>query len=174
MSSSSVATEISAIDSFIDGALDHQLSQYFPELLKFESTPEMEASDLYTKIKPEVERLLNAVVVAQRSKPNSRTDSVKTLAWNIERGVQFEGILDALTNHPKLRDKDVLLLTELDYGMARSGNRFVAKELADSLLMNFAFAPVYIALQKGSGVEEFVEGENTNSIHGLAIFSRYP
>jgi hypothetical protein len=39
--------------------------------------------------------------------------------------------------------------------------------------MNFAFAPIYIALQKGSGVEEFAVGENTNSIHGLAMFSRY-
>jgi hypothetical protein len=58
--------------------------------------------------------------------------------------------------------------------MARSGNRFVAKELADALQLNFAFAPVYIALQKGSGVEEFAEGENENSIHGLAMFSRYP
>jgi endonuclease/exonuclease/phosphatase family metal-dependent hydrolase len=58
--------------------------------------------------------------------------------------------------------------------MARSGNRFVAKEIADALGMHYAFAPVYIALQKGSGIEEFVEGENTNSIHGLAMFSRYP
>jgi endonuclease/exonuclease/phosphatase family metal-dependent hydrolase len=58
--------------------------------------------------------------------------------------------------------------------MARSGNRFVAKEIADALGMHYAFAPVYIALQKGSGVEEFAEGENTNSIHGLAMFSRYP
>jgi hypothetical protein len=40
--------------------------------------------------------------------------------------------------------------------------------------MNFAFAPVYIALQKGSGVEEFVVGENANSIHGLALLSRHP
>jgi endonuclease/exonuclease/phosphatase family metal-dependent hydrolase len=58
--------------------------------------------------------------------------------------------------------------------MARSGNRFVARELGDALQMSFAFAPIYIALQKGSGIEEFVEGENTNAIHGLAIFSRYP
>jgi endonuclease/exonuclease/phosphatase family metal-dependent hydrolase len=58
--------------------------------------------------------------------------------------------------------------------MARSGNRFVAKELAEALGMNFAFAPVYIALQKGSGVEAYIEGENTNSLHGLAMFSRHP
>jgi endonuclease/exonuclease/phosphatase family metal-dependent hydrolase len=162
----------------------HDLNKYFPELLKFESTPEMEASELYQRIRPEVERVLNAVVVSEplqsggfslSIRDESRTqNSVSALAWNIERGNQLDGILKALTGHPQLVDKDLLLLTELDHGMARSGNRFVAKEIADTLQMNYAFAPVYIALQKGSGVEEFAEGENTNSIHGLAMFSRYP
>jgi endonuclease/exonuclease/phosphatase family metal-dependent hydrolase len=186
--------------------LKHDINQYFPELLKFESTPEMEASELYQRIRPEVERILNGVVSeptasarCQNAGENRSTtsndpldvksavvsanwppadaggsDCISALAWNIERGIQIDGILDALKNHPKLKDKDLLLLTELDYGMARSGNRFVAKEIADALQMNYAFAPVYIALQKGSGVEEFAEGENTNSIHGLAMFSRYP
>jgi len=183
--------------------LEHELSQYFPELLKFESTPEMEASGLYQKIRPEVERILNAVVVSEPgtvvtggfvvSEPGAvatgvfdskegkspvatapGSDTVSALAWNIERGIQFDGIVDALKHDARLNNRDLLLLTELDYGMARSGNRFVAKELAESLDLQYAFAPVYIALQKGSGIEEFVEGENTNSMHGLAMFSRYP
>ena len=40
--------------------------------------------------------------------------------------------------------------------------------------VNYAFAPVYIALQKGSGVESEMTGENTLSIHGLAMFSKWP
>lgn len=167
--------------------LDHQLNIYFPELLRFESTPELESSELYREIKPEVERILNAVVVSgplsngkandERVQPPATacgSDRVRVLAWNIERGNRFEGIVDALKNDSRLKDKDLLLLTELDHGMARSGNRYVAKEIADALGLDYAFAPVYIALQKGSGVEEFAEGENTNSIHGLAMFSRYP
>lgn len=67
----------------------------------------------------------------------------------------------------------MLLLTELDYGMARSQNRFVARDLAEELNLNYAFAPCYIALQKGSGVEEYAAGENTKSLHGLAMFSKY-
>ncbi len=149
----------------------------------------MEASELYKQIRPEVERILNAVVVSvppgvQGGDLSSRltsppataggTDSIRSLAWNIERGIQFEGILDALKNHDKLKNKDILLLTELDYGMARSGNRFVAKELAEVLNLNYAFAPVYIPLQKGSGIESDMAGENTVSIHGLAMFSRFP
>lgn len=158
--------------------LEHDLNQYFPELLKFESIEETEKSAVYQKIKPEVERILNAV--AQENFSDAKTprrrnaeNFVSALAWNIERGSIFEGIVEALKNHPQLKDKDVLLLTELDYGMARSGNRFVARELAKELKLNYAFAPVYIALQKGSGVESEMEGENTKSIHGLAMFSKY-
>ena len=102
-----------------------------------------------------------------RRKIRKQRKSVSASAWNIERGNRFTGIVDALKNHEDLKDKDLLLLTELDYGMARSENRFVAQELAQELQMNYAFAPVYIALQKGSGVEEFAAGENTKSIHGL-------
>ena len=195
-------------------ALDHDLQKHFPELLKFESTPELEAAPIYQKIRPEVERILNAVVSeppavaggltlnssefraqssefgtkatgpelrTQNSEPDLQppanaggSDRISALAWNIERGTRFEGIVDALKYDPRLSGRDLLLLTELDYGMARSGNRFVARELAIELGLNYAFAPVYIALQKGSGVEAQVEGENTNSLHGLAMFSRYP
>ena len=159
--------------------LHHDLNRHFPELLKFESTPELESSDLWNDVRAEAERLLNAVVVEEFAGKNvpdgSRSLSeISALAWNIERGIVFDGIVDALKNHPELRDKDALLLTELDYGMARSGNRFVAQEIARELRLNYAFAPVYIALQKGSGVESEMSGENANSIHGLAMFSKWP
>lgn len=155
--------------------LDHDLNQYFPDLLKFESTAEMHVSDLYRKIRPDVERIMNAVLVESFAPAvESEQDKVSALAWNIERGIQFDGILDALKRHEQLKDKDLLILTELDYGMARSGNRFVAQEIAHELGLNYAFAPVYIPLQKGSGVESEMDGENTVSIHGLAMFSRFP
>ncbi len=161
--------------------LDHDLNRYFPELLKFESTREMEASEFYARIRPEAERILNAVVSEELAPKGRNTSSgecaapvISALAWNIERGNQLDGIVEALRTHDQLKDKDLLLLTELDYGMARSGNRFVAREIAEALGLNYAFAPVYIALQKGSGVESEIEGENTRSIHGLAMFSRYP
>jgi endonuclease/exonuclease/phosphatase family metal-dependent hydrolase len=170
--------------------LDHDLNRHFAELLEFESTSEMEASELYRRIKPEVGRIMNAVVQEDLSllaaaaggfpQPQDQPPAtaggtdIHALAWNIERGNVFEGIVDALRNHDDLKGKDVLLLTELDYGMARSGNRFVAREIAEELKLNYAFAPVYIALQKGSGVEAAAEGENTKSIHGLAMFSKWP
>ena len=155
--------------------LDHDLNRHIPELLKFDSTAEFENSGLYQKIKPQIERILNAVVCENLALEKfADKKNVSVAAWNIERGNRFEGIVNALKNHDDLKNKDLLLLTELDYGMARSGNRFVARELAAELKINYAFAPVYIALQKGSGVEEFAAGENTKSLHGLGIFSKYP
>ncbi len=180
--------------------LDHDLNRYFGELLKFNSLEETEKSAVYQEIKPAVERILNAIVVENfsgQSVPSALADGatpateilsnklappanaggsdfVSTVAWNIERGNIFEGIINALKNHPDLANKDLYLLTELDYGMARSKNRFVAQDLARELKLNYAFAPVYIALQKGSGVESEAQGENTKSIHGLSIFSKYP
>jgi endonuclease/exonuclease/phosphatase family metal-dependent hydrolase len=158
--------------------LEHDLNKSFYELLKFESTAELAASPIVDEVRRDAERILNAVVVeAIRSDPSekrAKAGLLSALAWNIERGIVFEGIVDALQNYNELKDKDLLLLTELDYGMARSGNRFVAKEIAEALGMNYAFAPVYIALQKGSGVEAAMSGENTRSIHGLAMLSKWP
>ena len=59
-------------------------------------------------------------------------------------------------------------------GMVRSGNRNVAKELAEALKLNYYFVPTYINLCKGNGTELHFEGENTLGIHGNAIPLRYP
>jgi len=155
--------------------LEHNLQKKFSDLLKFDSTNEMEKSPVYQSVKTDVERILNAVVLENFALQTAgETDTIRTLAWNIERGNRFDGIVTALRNHEELKDKDVLLLTELDYGMARSANRFVARDLARELNLNYAFAPCYIALQKGSGIESNVEGENKQSLHGLAMLSKYP
>ncbi len=155
--------------------LEHDLKQHFPELLRFGSTPEMESAAIWQQVRSEAERILGSTVVENLSEGNDGAggDVIRTLAWNIERGCRFEGILNALKENPDLKDKDLLLLTELDHGMIRSGNRFVAQEIARELKLNYAFAPVYIALQKGSGVESAIEGENAGSIHGLAMFSKW-
>ncbi len=156
--------------------LEHSLNGRFGELLKFESLAALESAPIHAEIKDEAERILNSVVYEGFAKPDEAAldDHISAVAWNIERGNIYEGIVDALNGHDGLKDKDVLLLTELDHGMARSGNRFVAQGIAKELGLNYAFAPVYIALQKGSGVEAMAEGENTNSIHGLAMFSKWP
>lgn len=158
--------------------LEHDLNRYFGELLKYESIREAERSAVYKKIEPKVLEILNAIVREDFAEPPDPADgaaeAVSAAAWNIERGSYLEGIIEQFKNHEHLGGRDLYLLTELDYGMARSDNLFVAREIARALRLNYAFAPVYIALQKGSGVEAEVEGENRQSIHGLGVFSRYP
>lgn len=157
--------------------LDHELNRYFPDLLKFESVEELESSAVWQEAGGEAERLLNALVgeeLAGEPAGVPSADTVRAIAWNLERGIELDGIIKALKTDERLSGRDVLLFSELDHGMARSGNRFVAQEIARELRLNYAFAPVYIPLQKGSGVEADVEGENTVSLHGVSMFSRWP
>jgi endonuclease/exonuclease/phosphatase family metal-dependent hydrolase len=159
--------------------LDHELTPHFAALAQFHSTKTLAASPLYRQLRPEIERVFDHVVQKDFASPEARTRSggapfVRATAWNIERGKRLESIKRALREHPVLRASDVLLLTELDYGMARTGNADVAREIAASLQMNYAFAPCYLALNKGSGVEADVAGENLQALHGNALLSRYP
>ncbi|QQS32557.1 MAG: endonuclease/exonuclease/phosphatase family protein [Acidobacteriota bacterium] len=156
---------------------DHDLNRHFPELLKFESVEELEASEIWKQVGGEAERLLNLVVgeeLADGRSDDHSVNAIRAIAWNLERGIQLDSIIDALKIDERLRGRDILLFSELDHGMARSGNRFVAQEIARELGLNYAFAPVYVPLQKGSGVEAEMDGENTVSLHGVAMFSRWP
>jgi endonuclease/exonuclease/phosphatase family metal-dependent hydrolase len=162
--------------------LHHALTPFFPELAQFPTTKALAASALYARLRPEIERVLGSVVqenfatgdAAAPSASASNTGAIRATAWNIERGLRLEGLLRDFKEHERIGRSDVLLLTELDYGMARSRNRFVAREIALSLKLNYVFAPCYLALNKGSGVEKFVAGENELALHGNALFSRYP
>lgn len=159
--------------------LDHALAPHFRALAQFDSTRALKSAPLYARLRPEIERVLNHVVQEDFAPDNVRTrassgDCVRATAWNIERGKRLPGIVRALKDHAILRASDILLLTELDYGMARTGNLFVAREIAEELELNYVFAPCYIALNKGSGLEAGVEGENVQALHGNALFSRFP
>ncbi len=146
------------------------------ELARFQSTRELESSVLYQDLKPEIDRILANVWTEEFTAPltGESRDVIHAVAWNIERGIRLDQIIQNLMDHPSLANADVLLLSELDWGMARTANRFVAREIASSLHMNYAFAPCYVALSKGAGVEKDVAGENNESLHGNALLSRFP
>jgi len=159
--------------------LDHTLAPHFPALAGFDSTKTLTASSLYQELRPEIERVLGYVMQEDFATGEGRAqrvgaDTLRATAWNIERGKQLPGIIRVLGEHEVLRASDVFMLTELDYGMARTGNADVAREIARSLGLNYAFAPCYLALNKGSGIEAEVTGENTRGLHGNALFSPYP
>src|SRR5262245_30219590 len=141
---------------FVPLSFDHSLRPFLPELARFQNTQELEQSKLYQKLKPSLEQILSQVWHEDLAKPPALSSTISAVAWNIERGIRFEGLIQCLREHPLLHSADVLLLSELDWGMARTGNRFVAREIAACLEMNYAFAPCYIALTKGAGVEKDV------------------
>ncbi len=156
--------------------LEHNLSPHFPELAKIQNSKELRKSKLFHRLKPEIQQVLKGYEAGFFANKNDsvKKDSYRALCWNIERGIEFDGILDNLKNHPEFNKADILLLPETDLGMVRSGNRNVAKELAQALQMNYYFVPTYINLCKGNGTEIHFEGDNTLGLHGNAILSRYP
>lgn len=132
------------------------------------------ADPLYHSLAPRIEDLLNHVHQSDfRAADAPAQTRYRAVAWNIERGSRFEQQVDALQRDPRLAGCDLLLITEADAGMARSGNRMVAEELARALGMAQVFAPCYLALGKGSGVERDATGANRFGLHGNALLSRY-
>ena len=139
------------------------------------SFAEMLAHPVYRALAPSLERVQSTPDVRDfRTAAAPVKARYRVVAWNIERGSQLDGQLEMFHDHPYLKEADVLLLTEADAGMARSGNRIVYEEIARSLGMALAFAPCYLALGKGSGVERQASGKNLLGLHGNAILSRYP
>jgi endonuclease/exonuclease/phosphatase family metal-dependent hydrolase len=88
-------------------------------------------------------------------------------ALNMATGKRLDLLVPYLTRHPLLRDTDVLLASELDCGMARSGNTDVTQTLAKALGMNYAFGMEFLALDAGTH-------GNGQGLGGNAILSRYP
>ncbi|HVF26852.1 MAG TPA: hypothetical protein VM943_01345, partial [Pyrinomonadaceae bacterium] len=72
-------------------SLDHSLGKHFRELAQVPSSRALFGSELYRKLKPEIERLLGSVTQEDFSpavpiRSPQRRESIKATAWNIERG----------------------------------------------------------------------------------------
>ena len=153
--------------------LEHDLAPHFDALRAIKTRPQLERSALWSQIGGEVDRLLDGLDVedAPNAKPLGR--QVRAVAWNIQRGAHFDRLVTALRDHPELSRADVLLLSEVDHGMGRSGNRHVARELAAALGMGYAFAVSYLALEDDFG-ENADATTSRFALAGNAILSRAP
>lgn len=98
----------------------------------------------------------------------------RAVCWNIERGKNFGAVLQTLKEHPQMKAADFYLLTEVDCGMSRSGNRHIPKDLGEALGYYAYFSPSYFNFTNGHGVERYNEGQNRWGLHGKALLSRYP
>jgi len=97
---------------------------------------------------------------------------LRLAAWNAERlkyGPASAALLRDL-------DLDIILLSESDVGMARSGNRHTTRDLAAALDMGYAFGVEFVELGLGDDRErEWHKGQRNHAgLHGNAILSRLP
>lgn len=143
----------------------HSFKDYINHPKRAEHQPRLE------QIVGKVEMFLAKPSLSHKS-PN---DFVRITSWNIERGMQLEGVIDAIQTHPELCKTDVFIFTEVDSGMGRSGNVHVAKEICERLNMFGVYVPCYFNLDQGNGAEAAMsKGMNTMGLQGNAIVCRYP
>jgi endonuclease/exonuclease/phosphatase family metal-dependent hydrolase len=142
---------------------------------------------------------------------------LRVVFWNVERGLEYDAIRLAFTDaagfdrlidssaYPRgsekrrlileqaqlLKQADVVVLNEVDFGMRRTDYRDVAADLASALRMNYAYGVEFVEVDPiALGLEKFEElppedraklaGEirvdraRYRGLHGTAILSRFP
>jgi endonuclease/exonuclease/phosphatase family metal-dependent hydrolase len=146
---------------------------------------------------------------------------LRAICWNIERGIHFDPIRIALSEPEKfdqvlaerkdpkakpltpdqlkivkqqldlLQPADLLILNEVDYGVTRTDYRDVARDLAKTLSMNYAYGvefleldPLNLGLEKvelddkeaQADIQKSFDADKSRYIgmHGTAVLSRYP
>ncbi|HET6977453.1 MAG TPA: endonuclease/exonuclease/phosphatase family protein [Pyrinomonadaceae bacterium] len=179
-----------------------------------------EQDPLPDELRLKLERLTTTPIVnnaahVQPMKPNVANLGrvLRVASWNIERGLNFTAVRAALLGadryarfvDPKrknrleilqqasvLRQADVIVLNEVDWGLKRTDYRDVARELAAALGMNYAYGvefvevdPLVLGTETFEGVkddteraalvkETAIDQTRTRNLHGNAILSRYP
>jgi endonuclease/exonuclease/phosphatase family metal-dependent hydrolase len=146
---------------------------------RYATLPELHASAAWPALAPRLEALLTTVrqsVPRQAAPAPADPASLLVVQWNIEHGNRFEKIAGALAHHPQLANADLVTLNEVDLGMARSGNRDVALELASQLGLHAAWAALFLESTRGRDDDALsaVPDDNQESLFGLAILSRWP
>ncbi len=112
----------------------------------------------------------NALDVAPSPSPAAARDIAIVVAWNAER-CKF---LDESAALLAAQRADVLLLSELDWGMARSAQHHCARELASRLSCAYAYGVEFLELGLGGERERSAFAGQANAVgyHGNAILAR--
>jgi len=88
--------------------------------------------------------------------------SIRVVDWNIDRGLQLQGIIEFLAK----AEADVIFLQEADVNARRTHHLNIAKEIAQNLQMNYIFGLEFQELTQGS--------RQSPAYHGQATLSRWP
>ena len=158
-----------------------------PKPLTFDELVELEKIDKpNAKLAARLDQLLHTPFLSNEAfyagaKPNRPSSEalgpfLRATMWNIERGIQFDGIRISMTEPGKfgkyieekkdpkskpltadalkvvkgqlgiLNSTDLFVLNEVDYGVTRTDYRNVARELARALKMNYAYAVEFLEI----------------------------
>src|SRR6185436_10422348 len=159
-------------------AVEHEIHAHYRALRAIRTRKALEQSALWAEIGAEVARVLDGVergdypALPRPTAGPARKRALRAVAWNVQRGARLDELRRAVVA-PPFADADVLLLSEVDVGLGRSGNRNVARELAEALGMSYAFGVSYLALTDDFG-DDAGGLENTLALSGAAILSRFP
>ena len=90
--------------------------------------------------------------------------------WNAERGANWDIFPTFYPN------SDIIILNEMDWGMARSGNIDTTKEMANHMKMNYAYGVEFMELTNGNGreINDTVGQSNLIGYHGNVVMTRWP
>lgn len=88
--------------------------------------------------------------------------TIRVVSWNVNRGLQLNGIIDFLAGSCA----DLILLQETDINARRTGRRNIPREVAQALKMNYIFGREFQELAQGSPA--------TPAYHGQSTLSRLP
>ena len=106
--------------------------------------------------------LLDQIETGSFGEANGIARSLRVVSWNINRGLQFEAIVEFLAE----QNADLILLQECDVNAQRTGRRNVARDIAAMLGMNYAFAIEF---------QELTQSRNGSAaFHGQATLCRWP
>ncbi|MEW5820802.1 MAG: endonuclease/exonuclease/phosphatase family protein [Cyanobacteriota bacterium] len=120
--------------------------------------------------------IMNSEIEIKQNKPLGKF--IRAASWNIERGIEFDGIVDIFKNPAPLlkelektnsknvetvkeqmailREADIIFLTEVDAGMPRTEYRKVAEDLARQLGYNYAYGVEFLEVDPAHlGLEDY-------------------
>ncbi len=98
--------------------------------------------------------------------------ALSVVAWNVERCLFPEDSADHIAH----LSPDVVLLSEVDHGMARTAQRHSTEVMADRLGMAYGFGVEFHELDLGGPTERHFCKDDFNALgwHGNAVLSRAP
>jgi endonuclease/exonuclease/phosphatase family metal-dependent hydrolase len=97
-------------------------------------------------------------------------EGITVAAWNLQRCLFPEQSADLLRAY----EPDIVLVSEMDCGMARTHQRNTARALADSLGMRYLYGLEYYEMGLGNDIERRLAADKHNECgwHGNALLSR--